>query len=78
MWRLIFLALLVWLIIHFVKHYLRQQQDKTHAEPQTHEHAESMVKCALCDIHLPRSEAYQHNNRYYCSQAHLPKKTPEA
>jgi hypothetical protein len=78
MWRLIFLGLLIWLIIHFVRHYLRQQQNKTEAEPKTQERPEAMVKCEVCAIHLPRSEAYQYDNHFYCSQAHLPKKTPEA
>jgi uncharacterized protein len=74
MWRLIFLGLLIWLIIHFVRHYLRQQQNKTDAASKVEERSEAMVKCEVCAIHLPRSEAYQHDNRYYCSQAHLPKK----
>lgn len=74
MWRLIFLGLLIWLIIHFARQYFRQQQNKTDTAPKTDELTEAMVKCEVCEIHLPRTEASQHNNRYYCSQAHLPKK----
>lgn len=78
MWRLILIGLLVWLVIHFVRRHLRQQQDKIHAESQAPDQSEAMVKCEVCAIHLPRSEAYQLNNRFYCSQAHLPKNTPDA
>jgi uncharacterized protein len=29
------------------------------------------VQCAHCGLHLPREEALQSGNRYFCSQAHL-------
>lgn len=32
--------------------------------------AESMVRCAHCGIHLPRSEAVQIDGRPWCSQDH--------
>jgi len=31
----------------------------------------NMVQCADCGIYLPEQEALLHNDRYYCSQAHL-------
>ncbi|ARP93391.1 PP0621 family protein [Bordetella genomosp. 13] len=32
--------------------------------------AETMVRCAHCGIHLPRSEAVQIDGRSWCSQEH--------
>jgi uncharacterized protein len=73
MWRLIFLGILIWLIVYFVKRYLRQQQGHSNHEHTPTETTGTMVKCETCGIHLPKSDAYQHNNLFYCSQAHLPK-----
>ncbi|HYQ39981.1 MAG TPA: PP0621 family protein [Pseudomonas sp.] len=33
--------------------------------------AEPMVRCAHCGTHVPRREALAHDNRWYCSRAHL-------
>ena len=30
-----------------------------------------MVRCAQCGVHVPRANALQHEQRWYCSQAHL-------
>ncbi|MDR4125414.1 PP0621 family protein [Yanghanlia caeni] len=32
--------------------------------------AESMVRCAHCGIHMPRSEAYLSDGRTWCGQEH--------
>jgi uncharacterized protein len=34
------------------------------------DHPESMVQCAHCGIHLPRSEAVLSHSRTWCSQEH--------
>jgi uncharacterized protein len=34
------------------------------AEPQ------AMVSCAHCGVHLPQTEALQHEGQAYCSEAH--------
>ena len=31
---------------------------------------EPMVRCAHCGVHLPRSQALQHDGRSYCCPAH--------
>lgn len=75
MWRLIFLGLLIWLIIHFLKRYLHGQSIDRQARAEVPEPAVVMVKCEACGVHLPSGDALMHENKYYCSQAHLPKKT---
>lgn len=32
--------------------------------------ATEVVACAVCDVHLPRSDALPGGNRFYCSDAH--------
>ena len=32
---------------------------------------EAMVQCQSCKVHLPQSEAFSYDNRFYCSQEHL-------
>ncbi|SDM24420.1 uncharacterized protein SAMN05428957_103371 [Oryzisolibacter propanilivorax] len=31
---------------------------------------EPMVRCAHCGVHLPQSQALQHDGRSYCCEAH--------
>lgn len=41
------------------------------AQPRTHAaQTESMVRCAHCGIHLPRSEAYLLQGQTWCSDEH--------
>lgn len=30
-----------------------------------------MVRCAQCGMHVPRTEALENQDRWYCSRAHL-------
>lgn len=32
---------------------------------------EPVVPCAQCSLHVPRSEAQQHGERWFCSSEHL-------
>ncbi|HED17369.1 MAG TPA: hypothetical protein ENI64_11225 [Gammaproteobacteria bacterium] len=33
--------------------------------------AEPMVRCEQCGVHLPRSDALQHTQQWFCSSKHL-------
>ncbi|WP_437881802.1 PP0621 family protein [Pseudomonas sp. LRF_L74] len=33
--------------------------------------AAPMVRCAVCGVHVPKSQALTHENRWYCGQPHL-------
>jgi uncharacterized protein len=82
MWRLIFLGLVIWLVVYWVKRHIRssnkpnatdaQSQSET-ASNDSSEQVEDMVQCAHCAVHLPRSEAFLVNGKIYCSKNHIPK-----
>ena len=76
MWRLVILAIIVWIAFKLVKRVLLQQSSEAKAKENTAEHtvkdAENMVKCTHCGVHLPVSEAFLVNQLFYCSKAHLP------
>ena len=38
--------------------------------------AQPMVRCAHCGMHVPQREALTHDNRWYCSRAHLEQDVP--
>ena len=46
----------------------RRRIDRRAAPPATG--GESMVECALCGVHLPRSESLTFEGRVYCSADH--------
>ena len=82
MWRLIFLALIIWCVIYFFKEYITKTNSKeTRGNEPTNQKnvedgnkTEDMVQCATCQVHLPRSEAFLVANKFYCSKAHIKNK----
>lgn len=82
MWRLIFLALIIWCVIYFFKEYITKTNSKETSgnEPTNHKNVEDgnktedMVQCTTCQVHLPRSEAFLVANKFYCSKAHIKNK----
>lgn len=77
MWRLIFLGLIIYLVIVIFKQSAisAKNEDKNIKKeaPTSEKEIETMVKCATCEVHLPRSEAYLVNGKFYCSKLHIPK-----
>ena len=65
--RLIVLALLVWLGFRVYK--ILQKKSSDTAQKAI---IQDMVSCEKCGMHIPFDEAYKVNNKYYCSQNHLP------
>ncbi|MCU1718147.1 PP0621 family protein [Pseudomonas sp. 5P_3.1_Bac2] len=70
MLRLLFWIALIaaafWLWRRFKQASLaRQSAAKPSLEPTP------MVRCAHCAVHLPRQQALQLDDKWYCSQAHL-------
>ena len=43
-------------------------QGKGHGESK---HGEDMVRCRVCGIHLPKSEAIRSRDEIFCSREHL-------
>jgi uncharacterized protein len=48
----------------------QQGAKKPKADARGPKPLESMVRCAHCGIHLPRSEALQQNGQTWCSSEH--------
>lgn len=76
MWKLILLVLIIWLVITIIKRSLAITSDpKSNKIPETQtakqSQAEHMVQCSICKVHLPRSEAFLVEGKFYCSQPHI-------
>lgn len=65
--RIIVIALIVYLVIQIVK---RWASNKT-ATPSSLQEETKMVRCKVCQLHIPENEALQHSGEYFCSQKHL-------
>jgi len=68
--RLIVIALIIYLSLLIFKRWAANK--KNHSQQQTLEN--DMVRCEVCDLHVPENEALQHEGKYYCSQKHLDQK----
>lgn len=56
-------GLLIWLV---AKGLARRRVGKSQPVAEV----EDMVRCAVCGVNLPRSEALLSRGRFYCGQAH--------
>lgn len=78
MWKLIFLVVIVCLAISIAKRVLANPRDTKIGNAPTDDanqkSAENMVQCSTCQIHLPRSEAFMVEGKFYCSHAHIERK----
>lgn len=69
MTRLIILLALVIVAIYFVRRAFFAKppaSDKPNAAGKTAD----MIRCELCGLHVPRTEAVVRNNRNYCCEDH--------
>jgi uncharacterized protein len=69
----------VFFVVLFASRFLAQhaakkrfRDEKAQQAPRNHPlpNSEQMVRCAHCEIFLPRSEALLSNNETWCSEAH--------
>jgi uncharacterized protein len=63
MLKLLLLLLAVWVVLTILK----QRRPPSPKETKTG----NMVRCALCGVHLPESEAIFSSGRHYCSETHF-------
>jgi uncharacterized protein len=68
MGRYLFIALAIWGVFLIIRHLLRQNRLKKE-DPKTTKSVDS-VQCGYCGLHLPRNEAIQSGNDYFCSREH--------
>jgi len=65
-------------VVLLVKNYRRslaRQDEKTTDQPAPVK-SEDMVRCDRCGVHLPKSESFLSQGRFYCSDEHRRLGTP--
>lgn len=64
--------LLFWIILIAAAIWLwRRLTSKPTPTGKPQQTSVTMVRCAECGVHLPREQALQRHDQWYCSQAHL-------
>lgn len=66
---LIFLGL-AWAVYGLVQRARAGRRTPTRPSPDRTGGTEDMVRCAHCDMHLPKSEALRSDDRWYCCREH--------
>ena len=61
------------IVVYLIVSRMRRdgQPPQTRGAPPKSSLPEDMVRCAVCNVHLPRSESFVSRGRYYCSDEHL-------
>ena len=68
---LIALAILAYLLFKgLLRRDARRQGSVRPSEPRGEAAPEDMVRCALCGVHLPRSESFTSRGKFFCSDEH--------
>jgi uncharacterized protein len=68
LFRLIALALLVWIGWFMIRNYLAKQRRQP--ELKKKRISARIVKCRQCELHLPESDAVSEGDDWFCSPAH--------
>lgn len=65
--RILLIALVIWLLLRMIKTWANHKP----IAPKDHkEQIETVVPCHHCGLHIPKHEAVESDNHYYCSQEH--------
>lgn len=71
-WAVVIIGVL--LITRVLAHQAAKRDTKTNkpksGKPEALGKAEEMVRCANCGVYMPRSEAVQQNDNFWCSTEH--------
>ncbi len=67
--RLIVIALIIYLVLQIFKRWAANKKSATSTLEAT-----KMVRCEICQLHIPENEALQRAGKFYCSQEHLEEK----
>lgn len=71
--RLILIAVFIWIVWVFVKNAYRKQlvkKQQAAENEKTESSSSKIVKCAVCGVHVPQSEALVAGGKFFCSEAH--------
>ncbi|MDH5446376.1 MAG: PP0621 family protein [Gammaproteobacteria bacterium] len=66
--RILLIALVAWLLLRMIRNWADRQKI---ARQKSTSELESIVPCHHCGLHIPKNEALESDNKYYCSQEHL-------
>lgn len=64
--KILLLGLAIWLLFTVLKRY-KHSVDTPADTPRPEQ---DMVRCAVCEIHLPKSESIERDGRHYCCIEH--------
>ncbi len=67
--KILFIVLATVLLVLWFKHMGKKRGDTTKAPPASKQ-AEDMVRCKVCGVNLPRSEALLSKGQFYCCDEH--------
>lgn len=66
--RVLIIGLLVWLVYRMIRAALNKPRRQGPTKPAAL--STDMVRCQHCGIHIPRDEALQQGDAFYCSPEH--------
>ena len=65
--RLVLVALAIVAVVLILRHLARRSGPSRRSPPKVNV---DMVRCAYCGLHLPRSEAIDSGDEFFCSKEH--------
>ena len=70
MGRLLFLLLLAAIVFWMFRSWARARRTELRQRETPLPPAEDMVRCAVCGVHLPRSESVMREGQLFCGEEH--------
>lgn len=65
------LVIAVFIVVYLFLRSYRRRGEAAPPPPAAAKHGEDMVRCRICGVHLPKSEAVTSRGEIYCSKEHL-------
>ena len=65
------LVIAVFIVVYLFLRRYRGRVDTSAPPAAAAKHGEDMVRCRICGVHLPKSEAVTSRGEVYCSKEHL-------
>lgn len=70
--RLIIFALVIWMLWRFIKNFQARQNSNKNTSDKKLTRG-NMVACQYCAVHVPESDAVEHEQLWFCSEGHKEK-----
>jgi uncharacterized protein len=65
------LVIAVFIVVYLFLRSYRRRGEAAPPPAAAAKHGEDMVRCRICGVHLPKSEAVTSRGEIYCSKEHL-------